>query len=96
MYGRYPVPSHEIEYVFLLMRRVFKNDFDDEHCKSIRGALEGNIDGCIETSKKYFPSNKADLIAEHILNNNLLIVSAGLQFSFNISKQMPPDELILQ
>ena len=27
-YGRFTVPSYRMEYVFLLMRRIFKNDFD--------------------------------------------------------------------
>ena len=30
-YGRFTVPSYRMEYVFLLMRRIFKNDFDEEH-----------------------------------------------------------------
>ena len=34
-------------------------------------------------------------INEHILNNTLLIVSAGLHCSFKMSKQIDPAELIL-
>ena len=28
-YGRFKVPDYDVEFVFLLMRRIFKNDFDE-------------------------------------------------------------------
>ena len=41
-YGRFTIPNYRMEYVFLLMRRIFKNDFDAEHLKPIQDAMNGN------------------------------------------------------
>lgn len=35
-YGRFTVPDYPVEYTFLLMRRVFKDDFDKEHVEAVR------------------------------------------------------------
>ena len=29
-YGRFTIPNYDVEYVFLLMRRIWKNDFNSE------------------------------------------------------------------
>lgn len=61
-YGRFTVPSYRMEYVFLLMRRIFKNDFDEEHFSVIYNTLATNQDDCFTYLKKFFPEQTASTI----------------------------------
>lgn len=70
-YGRFTVPSYPMEYVFLLMRRIFKNDFDQEHCEIIANVLKNDVENIKTFSYYYFGENEGKLIAEHLLNNNI-------------------------
>lgn len=53
-YGRFTIPSYRMEYVFLLMRRIFKNDFDAEHLTPIKTALKGDVIAAKEYIGNYF------------------------------------------
>lgn len=69
-YGRFTVPSYEIEYVFLLFRRIFKNDFSLAHCRTIKTALINNPDKIREYSMTYFGHDLATEISYKILNED--------------------------
>ena len=65
-YGRFTIPSYRMEYVFLLMRRIFKNDFDEEHFCAIQKAMTGDKEGCFLYLKKYFDAVTADQINNYV------------------------------
>lgn len=83
-YGRYTVPDYDIEYVFLLMRRIFKNDFDQEHCSILANILEGRKNTCIEYASEYFDKNLMKEVATLIINNNYNSL-AGMHKELNIA-----------
>lgn len=70
-YGRFTVPSYSMEYVFLLMRRIFKNDFDREHCEIIANVLKNDIENIKFFSYAYFGEQNGELIAKFLLNNDI-------------------------
>jgi thymidylate kinase len=70
-YGRFTVPSYQMEYVFLLMRRIFKNDFDEEHMQAIYRAFRGNEKGCETYIKNYFSQAISDKINIMIKQNDV-------------------------
>ena len=59
-YGRFTIPNYRMEYVFLLMRRIFKNDFDAEHLKPIQDAMNGNKTEAFAFLYKYLDKPTAD------------------------------------
>lgn len=59
-YGRFTIPNYRMEYVFLLMRRIFKNDFDAEHIASIQAAMNGDKDGCFAYLHNYLGHTTAN------------------------------------
>lgn len=59
-YGRFTIPNYRMEYVFLLMRRIFKNDFDAEHIAPIQAAMNGDKDGCFAYLHNYLDHTIAD------------------------------------
>lgn len=71
-YGRFSVPSYRMEYVFLLMRRVFKNDFDEEHLKAISLAMNGDKDGAFIFLRNYFDIETAEKINKYVENADIL------------------------
>ena len=53
-YGRYTIPSHEMEFLFLNLRRIFKNDYSPENCDPIICALNNNYEACVVEAENYF------------------------------------------
>ena len=70
-YGRFAIPNYNVEYVFLLMRRVFKNDFDEEHCNIIKEILLHDTDEIEKYSEQYLGAELGTEIAQYLLNNNI-------------------------
>lgn len=68
--GRFTVPAYEVEYVFLLLRRIYKNDFNLEHVKIIKDILIKSPDKILEYSAKYFDKELSKTIQELILNED--------------------------
>lgn len=67
-YGRFTIPDYDLEYVFLLMRRIFKNDFNEKHCKIIYNVLcAGNKELIKEYSEQYFGKVNASIIYDAIM-----------------------------
>ena len=53
-YSRYTVPSYEMEFLFLNLRRIFKNDYDQEKCCPIVNDLEKDYNACLSEAVNYF------------------------------------------
>lgn len=70
-FGRFYVPSFEVEYVFLLLRRIYKNDFSLEHCSPIKAALSEMPEKIIEYSKSYFGEKLAVDISRMIMQDDI-------------------------
>lgn len=70
-YGRFTIPNYNVEYVFLLMRRIFKNDFDEEHCNIIKTVLLLNPDEIEKYSEQYLGRKLGTEIAKYLLNDNI-------------------------
>ena len=70
-YGRFTIPDYNIEYVFLLMRRIFKNDFDKEHCNTIKNILLHNIQDIQKYSELYLGSQLSNEITNYLLSNHI-------------------------
>ena len=70
-YGRFTVPSYRMEYVFLLMRRIFKDDFDEEHFAAISKTVSGDKEGCFSYLKQFFDNDTADMINLYVDNNDI-------------------------
>lgn len=66
--GRFTVPDYDIEFLFLFMRRVYKNDFDDEHCEILRKVLMNAPEKVKEYSLKYFPEETVKTVIDDLLN----------------------------
>lgn len=75
-YGRFTIPSYRMEYVFLLMRRIFKNDFDEEHFHAIQRAMNGDKNGCFSYLKSYFDADIADQINGYVEKGDALKLKA--------------------
>lgn len=69
-YGRFNAPAYNVEYVFLLFRRIFKNDFSIEHCQTIKAALIQDLTKIREYSAIYFGNELAYEIANKILKED--------------------------
>lgn len=70
-YGRFIIPSYRMEYVFLLMRRIFKNDFDSEHLVPIQAAMNGAKHECFAYLGQYFDNKTANEVNELVENGDL-------------------------
>lgn len=75
-YGRFTVPSYRMEYVFLLMRRIFKNDFDKEHFSAIQKAMTGDKEGCFSYLKNFFDITTADQINNYVERGDAIRLKA--------------------
>lgn len=74
-YGRFTIPNYRMEYVFLLMRRIFKNDFDAEHLKPIQDAMNGNKTEAFAFLYKYLDKPIADEVNRSVEKGDI----SGLQ-----------------
>ncbi len=70
-YGRFVVPDYDIEYVFLLLRRIYKGDFDEEHVAIIRDVLISSEEKCRKYAEDYFGKEYADWMTETLLKNDI-------------------------
>lgn len=70
-FGRFTVPSYRMEYVFLLMRRIFKDDFDEEHFAAVSKTVSGDKDGCFSYLKSYFDADTAENINLYVDNKDI-------------------------
>lgn len=71
-YGRFTVPSYRMEYVFLLMRRIFKNDFDKAHLVPIQSAMNGDKSGAKDYLANYFDKVTANKINSLVESGNVV------------------------
>lgn len=71
-YGRFTVPSYRMEYVFLLMRRIFKNDFDKAHLVPIQAAMNGDKSGAKDYLANYFDKVTANKINSLVESGNVV------------------------
>lgn len=71
-FGRFTIPSYRMEYAFLLMRRIFKNDFDEEHFNAIQKAMMGDKNGCFSYLKNFFDSTTTDQINKCVEDGDAL------------------------
>lgn len=60
-----------MEYVFLLMRRIFKDDFDAEHLAPIQEAVKGDKNGCFSYLESYFGSEIATRVNRYVEQNDI-------------------------
>lgn len=74
-YGRFTIPNYRMEYVFLLMRRIFKNDFDAEHLRPIQDAMNGNKSEAFAFLYKYLDKPTAEKVNRFVEKGDIL----GLQ-----------------
>ena len=70
-FGRFIIPNYKVEYVFLLMRRIFKNDFDEVHCQCIKGILLHNVYEIQKYSERYLGEDFAKEIAENLMKDDI-------------------------
>lgn len=70
-YGRFTIPSYRMEYVFLLMRRIFKNDFDAEHLAPIQTAMNGDKDGSTAYLKSFIGDELATKVNQYVEQNEI-------------------------
>lgn len=71
-YGRFTIPDYDIEYVFLLIRRIWKNDFNTSHLALIYDALcGGNKQQIKNYSEQYFGKVNAEIIYNAVLNKHV-------------------------
>lgn len=70
-YGRFTIPNYKMEYVFLLMRRIFKNDFDAEHLAPIQAAMTGDKLGAFKYLHNYLDPFAADEVNRSVERGDL-------------------------
>lgn len=70
-FGRFSVPDYDMEFVFLLMRRIFKNDFDKEHCMILKDVLQKDLERIRDYTKFYFGEKQTELIVKALLNEDI-------------------------
>jgi len=70
-YGRFNVPAYHVEYVFLLFRRIFKNDFSVAHCHTLKTALNHDVDKIVAYSALYFGNELANEISDKVLKEDI-------------------------
>ena len=70
-YGRFQVPSYRMEYVFLLMRRIFKDYIDEEHFEAIKKSVNGDKNGCYLYLKQYFDDETAEEINKYVNQDDI-------------------------
>lgn len=71
-YGRFTIPDYPVEFVFLMMRRIFKNDFDFDHTNTIRDVFIQDSDSCFTYFNKYFSTEISNYVASYISENNYM------------------------
>lgn len=69
-YGRFTVPEYDLEFVFLFMRRIYKNDFDDEHCDILRNVLVVCPDRIENYCSQYFSHEVVNAVIFSLLNQD--------------------------
>lgn len=70
-HGRFLVPKYELEYIFLLMRRIFKNDFSLEHIRLFKSIILRNRKSSFEYGIKYFDKDIFKEVEDAIINEDL-------------------------
>ncbi len=70
-YERFVVPDYDLEYVFLLLRRIYKGDFDEEHVSIIRNVFINDEVKCRKFAEKYFGEKWSDFMAEAVIKNDI-------------------------
>lgn len=70
-YGRFTVPTYELEYVFLLMRRIFKNDFSLEHIQLFKNILLKDKEGIFKYGIKYFNEDLFRKVENAVINEDI-------------------------
>lgn len=70
-YGRFTVPTYELEYVFLLMRRIFKNDFSLQHVKLFKSILLKNKEAIFKYGIKYFNRDIFKQVENAVINEDV-------------------------
>lgn len=81
-YGRFTIPDYPMEYVFLVMRRIFKNDLDIEHVSTIRNVLINDEHRCVHYLSKYFGSEISTEISSHIKKLDIEYLQKRREFLF--------------
>lgn len=64
--GRFIVPDDEMEFIFLLLRRIYKGDFDTAHCMVLYEILLKDEDAVVSYASKYLPLPLIKTVAELI------------------------------
>lgn len=67
-YSRFTVPDYDMEFTFLLFRRIYKNDFDMEHCEILRKVLVHDEKGIIAYTSKYLSRNTIEKVAKLLIS----------------------------
>lgn len=75
-FNQFDVPDYDIEYVFLLLRRIYKNDFDNEHCGIIRDVLLSDEKKVLTFSEGYFGKGVSQKIALYLKTNDVESIQA--------------------
>lgn len=87
-YGRFIIPDYPMEYVFLIMRRIFKNDFDIEHTEIIRNILVQDESGCINYLASYLGKEKSIEISRLIKNIDVVLLQGNRDRFFKELKKL--------
>lgn len=69
--NRFTVPAYEVEYVFLLLRRIYKNDFSLEHVKIIKEILIKSQKSISEYALKYFDKDVIEVINDLLIKEDI-------------------------
>ncbi len=70
-FRRYTVPDYDLEFIFLLLRRIYKNDFDDEHCDILRSCMNQDLKKTSKATVEYFGAELGEKILDYIGNMNI-------------------------
>lgn len=70
-YSRFTIPNYRMEYVFLLMRRIFKNDFDTEHTRVICDTLMHDKDECVRYLSCYLGNETSQTVSQLVRDCNV-------------------------
>lgn len=73
-YGRFNVPNYNVEFVFLMMRRIYKNDLTDANCDILRALLENSISSIRSYALKYICENDLCMIIDALLDHNYCLL----------------------
>lgn len=69
-YKTFFIPSLEVEFILILLRRIYKNDMDETYLEKLRRLYEFNNKECYDILKVFF-KNRSDEIVNIILNTDL-------------------------